>query len=626
MCGICGYINLSKNKHDAVIINKMVDTLRHRGPDFQGSFVDLENQVFFGHSRLSIIDVSDNGRQPMSLGKLTIVLNGEVYNYREIKKDLLVKGHSFKSQSDTEVVLHAFQEWGADCVCRFIGMYAFAIYDSESQTVTLCRDRAGVKPLYYYFDHQAFIFGSELKAFHQNPLFHKEISYEALGLYMRYGYIPTPYSVFCNTYKLAQGSYMVFDIKKATYKINRYWELKPYYQKPKTVITYEEALEETERIMLSAFQYRMVSDVPVGVFLSAGYDSTCVAALLQKGMTDKLRTFTIGFDAGNNEAPRAKEIAAFLGTNHSEHYCNEEDALNIVKDLPYYYDEPFADSSAIPTTLVSKIARQQVTVALSADGGDEIFAGYDGYASYLKVYGMTHGIPKPLKPIVGHIAHYASFLGHSERNKKKSDILYQSLTSDKDTASALVTAFHTGNFSYSQGNVFTQNTSQLQTVYDEENEGMSVLSRMLYADYIQYMQDDVLVKVDRAAMSTSLEGRNPLLDHRIVEFAAQLPDEYKLYEGIKKRILKDIVYKYVPRDLMDKQKTGFSVPLSKWLTGSLKDYVGHYLSDALINKAQVFNLDYVRQARQKFDLHPNDFASIIWKILQLQMWIEKWIS
>ena len=354
MCGICGYVNLSKSQHDATVLHNMVKTLHHRGPDSQGYFEDKKHQVFLGHARLSIIDISDNGRQPMFLDNLTIVLNGEVYNYSEIKKELVEKGHTFKSSSDTEVVLHAFKEWGAACVNKFIGMFAFAIYDSEKQTITIFRDRAGVKPLYYYFDQQAFMFGSELKAFHQNPLFHKELDFDALGLYMKFGYIPTPHCVFKNTHKLIQGSYLVFDIYSASINIQKYWDLKEFYLKPKLRISYEDALEETERLLTSAFNYRMVSDVPVGVFLSAGFDSTCVAALLQKGMTDKLITFTIGFENGNNEAPMAKEIANYLGTDHSEHYCSETDALNIVKDLPYYYDEPFADSSAIPTTLVSK--------------------------------------------------------------------------------------------------------------------------------------------------------------------------------------------------------------------------------------------------------------------------------
>ncbi len=625
MCGICGYINLRKDRLDSSVLLNMVRTMHHRGPDSQGYFEDQENQVFLGHARLSIIDISDSGKQPMYLDNLTIVLNGEVYNYREIKEELVSKGHSFKSSSDTEVVLHAYQEWGADCVRRFIGMYAFAIYNSDTQLITLFRDRAGVKPLYYYYDDQAFIFGSELKVFHQNPLFKKELDFDALGLYMKFGYIPTPYCVFKNTHKLVQGSYLVFDVKKASYEIHQYWDLKSFYLKPKLNIPYEEALEETERIMTSAFQYRMVADVPVGVFLSAGFDSTCVAALLQKGMTDKLRTFTIGFESGNNEAPMAKEIAHCLGTDHTEHYCSEEDALKIVKDLPYYYDEPFADSSAIPTTLVSKMARQQVKVALSADGGDEIFAGYNTYASFLKNYGLINKIPKPARKPIGNFVDIVNNIVFDPKSHRRLVVLKDVLFSNQTLSTALSESILTNGFSIYNGKELTKEYDYLPSVYYEPNEDMTVLSKLLYSDYIQYMQDDILVKVDRASMTSSLEGRNPLLDSRIVEFVAQLPDEYKYYNGLRKRILKDIVYKHIPRELVDKPKTGFSVPLTFWLNNGLKEYVNHYLSDNVILNYHLLNIKYVQEVNERFKKHPAIAENDMWKFLQLQMWYEKWM-
>lgn len=626
MCGICGYVNLSKSSHDATILHKMVKTLHHRGPDSQGYYEDQEHQVFLGHARLSIIDISDNGRQPMFLDNLTIVLNGEVYNYGEIKKELVAKGHTFKSSSDTEVVLHAYKEWGTACVNKFIGMFALAIYDSEKQTITIFRDRAGVKPLYYYFDQQVFIFGSELKAFHQNPLFHKELDFDALGLYMKFGYIPTPHCVFKNAYKLVQGSYLVFDINKVSLNIQKYWDLKEFYLKPKLKNSYEEALEETERLLTSAFNYRMVSDVPVGVFLSAGFDSTCVAALLQKGMTDKLRTFTIGFENGNNEAPMAKEIAHYLGTDHSEHYCSEKDALSIVKDLPYYFDEPFADSSAIPTTLVSKIAREQVKVALSADGGDEIFAGYNRYTSYMNGYKLVTRVPSALKKPMGHLTGFAKGIVSNPVSHRRLAVLSDVFLSEKEIEGSLLKSIYDNGFSDYQGSVFTKSFSNKESVYSELNEGMTVLSRLLYADYLQYMQDDILVKVDRASMSTSLEGRNPLLDHHIVEYAAQLPDDFKYFNGVKKKILKDIVYKYVPKDLLDKPKTGFSVPLARWLNESLKEYATHYLSDALVKQYGVYDNHFVQEVRVGFERNSDMLAFDIWKILQLQMWYEQWMS
>ena len=627
MCGICGYINFSNNKQDSNELKNMVNTLHHRGPDSQGYFEDMDHQVFLGHARLSIIDISANGKQPMSFGNLTIVFNGEIYNYREIKKELSALSHSFKTNSDTEVILHSYQEWGADCVKRFIGMFAFCIYDAESLTISLFRDRAGVKPLYYYSDNQTFIFGSELKVFHQNPLFHKELNVDSLGLYMKYGYIPTPYCVFKDTHKLVQGSYLVFDVKKRSTSILKYWELKSFYLKPKLELSYEEALDEMERVMTSAFKYRMVSDVPVGVFLSAGFDSTCVAALLQKDMTDKLRTFTIGFDAGNNEAPMAKEIAAHIGTDHTEYYCSEEDALNITTELPYYYDEPFADSSAIPTILVSRMARQQVKVALSADGGDEIFAGYDSYASFMKGYKSLIRVPGLLKKPIGHLTDCAKYFITDPIMHRRLEVISKSISSNKDVASSLNEAIKTTKPLSYLGKLLNVDTqmNDLPTVYDDTNDDMTVLSRLLYSDYFQYMQDDVLVKVDRASMSTSLEGRNPLLDHRIVEFAAQLSDDYKYHHGVKKRILKDIVYKYIPNDLIDKPKTGFSVPLVKWLNYSLKEFVDHYMSETVVNDYGVFNYDAICDIKNKFNQNNEIVSTDIWRILQFQMWFERWM-
>lgn len=627
MCGICGYVNFSENKREESVIQNMVKTLHHRGPDSQGYYEDQEHHVFLGHSRLSIIDISDNGRQPMSFGNYTIVFNGEIYNYKEIKEELMELGHSFKTSSDTEVILHSYQEWGNDCAKRFIGMFAFAIYDIVSQTITLFRDRAGVKPLYYYFDQQAFMFGSELKAFHQNQLFHKELDYDSLKLYMKYGYIPTPHCVFKNTFKLVQGSYLIFNINKKTVDVQRYWDLKSFYTKPKLDISYNDALHETERIMNSAFQYRMVADVPVGVFLSAGFDSTCVATLLQKERTDKLRTFTIGFEFGNNEAPMAKEIAAYLGTDHSEHYCSEAEALSIIKDLPYYYDEPFADGSAIPTTLVSKIARQQVKVALSADGGDEIFAGYTSYASFLEAYRKIKSIPERLNRPIGYLTNIVKSVIAAPVLHRRLYVLSEVLLSNKELSSNLSEIIHeTGFIDYDKGSVFVDRCKNIKTVYNEGNEDMTLLSRLLYADYVQYMQDDVLVKVDRATMSASLEGRNPFLDHRIVEYASQLPDEYKYHQGVKKRILKDIVYKYVPQKLVDRPKSGFTIPMSRWLDHGLIEYVDYYLSDNIISDYHVLNQEFVSDVKRRYNKNKNLFAFDVWKLLQFQMWYDRWMK
>jgi len=350
----------------------MVQAMYHRGPDHQEVKVYPEHECMLGHARLSIIDLSAAANQPLEYNQYAIVFNGEVYNFREIRQELVAKGHQFLLDSDTEVILHAFAEWGKDCVKRFIGMFAFAILDKEKNTLTLVRDRAGIKPLYYYEKDGTFMFGSELKVLYPYPKFKRIIRKDAVGMYFKYGYVPAPYSIFEDTWKLMPGYVLEYDIAKREKTITKYRDVMDYYKQPRLTVDYEEAKKELEQILLSAFNYRMVSDVPVGVFLSGGFDSALLTTLLQKDRTEKLKTFTIGFEDNNwNEAPAAKALANRLGTDHTEYLCTQEDCKEIVSELPFFYDEPFADNSAVPTILVSRLARKQVKVALSADGGDD---------------------------------------------------------------------------------------------------------------------------------------------------------------------------------------------------------------------------------------------------------------
>lgn len=380
MCGITGFIDFSK-KQNKITLEKMVETLKHRGPNNNGAILyeDEYAYVGLGQTRLAIIDVSDDGNQPMEYMHFSIVFNGEIYNFEEVKKELILLGHKFTSNSDTEVILHAFEEWKTKCVHKFIGMFAFVIYDKHNNIIHAFRDRAGVKPFFYYQKNGVFMFASELKAFHQHPYFVKEIDIDALSAYFDYGYVPSPYCIFEDTYKLDPGNFFELNIKKNELKVTEYWNSDSFYAMPKLTLDYTEAKSELKTLLKSAYNYRMVSDVPVGVFLSGGYDSTSVAAILQDTSPSKIKTFTIGFESGNNEAPYAKENAAYMGTEHHEYYCTEKEAKGIIHDLPFYYDEPFGDSSAIPTTLVSQFAKKEVTVALSADGGDEVFCGYNSY-------------------------------------------------------------------------------------------------------------------------------------------------------------------------------------------------------------------------------------------------------
>ncbi|NQV74416.1 MAG: asparagine synthase (glutamine-hydrolyzing), partial [Bacteroidetes bacterium] len=402
MCGISGFVDFKKQL-DKESLKGMVHSTTHRGPDDSGCefYSNQAEHIGLGHNRLAIIDLTAAGHQPMHFDDLSIVFNGEIYNFGEIKDELTKAGHSFKSHSDTEVILHAYKEWGNSCVDRFIGMFAFAIYDRGCSSIILFRDRAGVKPLYYYWNNDLFLFGSELKSFSKIGNFIKEIDFDAVNLFMDYGYVPAPFSIFKNCMKLYPGHILILDLSGKNYTISKYWDVADYYRLPKLKISYEEAKTKLESLLISAFNYRMISDVPVGVFLSGGFDSTAVAAILQKGRKEKIKTFTIGFQEGNNEAPYAKDIASYLGTDHTEYYCSIREAQDILPLLPYYYDEPFADSSAIPTILVSRIAKKEVTVSLSADGGDEIFAGYIYYRSFVKTADLLLKIPSILRKILG---------------------------------------------------------------------------------------------------------------------------------------------------------------------------------------------------------------------------------
>ena len=634
MCGISGFIDFTK-KTDQGILEKMNRIMAHRGPDGEGYGIYNSNAatVGLGHRRLSIIDLTEGGSQPQTFGSLHITFNGEVYNYAEIKKTREDKGHQFHSHSDTEVILHAYAEWGSAALQQFIGMFAFVIYDEAKQQLFACRDRAGVKPFFYYWKDDIFLFGSELKALMQHPSFVKEINVDAAAAYMQLGYVPTPHCIFNNAHKLKPGHFLEADLNNKKITTTQYWNVYDAYNKPVLKIDLPDAITETEKLLTSAFQYRMVSDVPVGVFLSGGYDSTCVTALLQANNTEKIKTFTIGVpDAGLNEAPYAKEIAAHLGTDHTEYYCTEKEALEIVPQLPFFYDEPFADSSAIPTSLVCKIAREKVTVALSADAGDEIFAGYNRY-DYMAKYG------KKLQRIPGFVRKTTSalmdvvpansipyfnkkylFANRYEkvksllRNPSEQNLLI-SITKqmDSDEIAAL----------------FKNTISTLTTAFDSEElkgESYSTLAYMMAIDYQTYLLDDILQKVDRAGMSVSLEGREPFLDQRVIEWAAQLPMDYKYNNGSKKFILKEIVHKYIPKQMLDRPKMGFGIPIAAWLQKDLKPFVDNYFDAAFIQKQNIFNNDEVQRIKDSFYKGKIERAEKIWYLLMFQMWYDKWMN
>ena len=634
MCGIAGFIDFNKTSTESNV-KSMIEPLTHRGPDGEGTLL-LNNDhsiIGLGHKRLSIIDLSSNGKQPMSFGHLHLTYNGEIYNFQEIKNELVVLGHSFSGESDTEMILHAYLEWGIKAIEKFIGMFAFVLFDEKQNELFLIRDRAGVKPLFYYNKNYLILFASELKAFHEHPNFEKELDLNAVAAYMQYGNVPTPHCIFKNCQKVYPGHYLKIELTSKNQEQIQYWNVYDYYNKPKSKISYKEAKIKTEQILLSACKYRMVADVPVGIFLSGGYDSSTVSALLQSNSAAKLKTFTIGVpDIGLNEAPYAKDIASHLGTDHYEINCSEQEAIEMVKDLPFYYDEPFADSSAIPTTLVSKMARKEVTVALSADGGDEIFGGYNRYDYMLRYGKKLNAVPYFLRQFIVSVMNSISSDNLPIlKNKYNFHNRYEKLkTVLKDPSEKEIMLSLSQQFTDEQmKNIMFKDTAILNNMFQSDElqkHRKSPLSYMMAIDFQTYLLDDILQKVDRATMTHSLEGREPMLDHRILEFAAQLPDSFKYYKGIKKRILKDITHQYIPKELLDRPKMGFAIPIASWLNNHLKEYVQYYINKEKIISQGVFQWNFILKLKSDFYRGRKEYDTKLWYFLMFQMWYDKWMK
>ncbi|WP_179008430.1 asparagine synthase (glutamine-hydrolyzing) [Winogradskyella forsetii] len=618
MCGIVGYINFSETLPQEVIYN-MTQMLHHRGPDDYGvkSFKNSSYEVALGQKRLSILDVSADGHQPMQYEHYWIVYNGEIYNFKEIKEKLENLGHQFVSKSDTEVILHAFKEWGEQAVDQFIGMFAFMIYNEKQEEFYIYRDRAGVKPLYYYENDKGFMFASELKAFHKHPNFKKEIDLDAMAQFFKYEFIHAPNSIFKNVKKLLPGHFLKYDIKSKSFTIHQYWNVLDFYKKPNLNVTYQEAKAHLKVLMKDAFMLRMVSDVPVGVFLSGGYDSSIVTAIIQELKSQKLKTFTIGFDDKKyDESKYAKEVADLLNTDHHSFTCTDKEALSIIPKLADYFDEPFADPSLIPTMLLSQRTEEKVKVSLSADGGDEIFYGYNRYE---KIYKYYHKMKR-----LGPFSKVLSFI----KRKKFTDKFYAANISNKNATVEMLDIHHQKYKDAFINDLFVEKINKLpnnftSSAYDD----IDKFHRILAVDYTTYLPDNILVKVDRATMSASLEGREPLLDHRIVEYAAQLPLEYlfDVKTKTKKHILRDICHDYLPKDLMSRKKTGFTPPIVTWLRTELKEFVDSTLSKEELNKHGLLNIDVIEKAKEDYFEGNDTFYNLIWNTLVFQLWYNKWM-
>lgn len=621
MCGIAGFCNHPKNWKEN--IEKMNERMHHRGPDAGDIWANEDASVVFGHRRLSIVDLSENGAQPMhsAWGRYVCVFNGEIYNYRIIRDKLLAekKVRAFRGTSDTEVLLEAFEAYGVrETIAMCKGMFAIALLDKETGKLTLIRDRIGEKPLYYGFVGDSFVFASDLGSIAAMENFHNEIDTKVLPIYFIHGYIPAPYSIYQNIYKLDAGCMLEIEAPYKEPKLSTYWSVREtakYGQAHPFKGSREEAADELERLLKASVRDQMVADVPVGAFLSAGIDSSTIVALMQAQSAQKIRSFTIGMDDSRyNEAAYAKEIAKHLGTKHTELYITEEDAKAVIPKLSYMFAEPFADSSQIPTYLVSKLTREHVTVSLSGDGGDELFCGYMTYPSIDRIWGKMQGIPYGVRKLCSDLLIHCPF-GKNHQvlqtkayllGAKSPEHLYE--LSNAQEASNLDIALEKNVYSYKH------NDRPYGELKDTRNS-------IMLMDMEVYHPDDILVKVDRTAMAVSLETRVPMLDKDVVEFAWTIPMEYKKQGEEGKLVLKDVLYRYVPKEMMDRPKKGFSIPIMKWLKEpELRAWAESLIDRKTLEQQGILNPDAVWRIWKDY-VEKDNWRIQIWYILMFQSWM-----
>jgi len=644
MCGFSGFVS---KKIISDTCQNMLDQIIHRGPDDSGIWLDKDAGIALGHRRLSIQDLSPLGHQPMKSqsGRYVIVYNGEIYNFKVLQADLEKQGCVFQGHSDTEVLLAAIEAWGVEAALQyFSGMFAFALWDKQKRILTLARDRLGEKPLYYGWQKNTFLFGSELKALQVHPDWQGEIDRDALALYMRHSYIPAPYSIYKNIYKLMPGTFIQVPVAaqqlavEVLPKVEAYWQAKDVAEngvKCPLILPDNQAVKSLDVLLRETIKEKMVADVPLGAFLSGGIDSSTVVAIMQQESNRSVKTFSIGFhEQGYNEANHAKAVAAHLGTEHTEMYVTANQAMDVIPKLPTLYDEPFADSSQIPTFLVSEMTKKHVTVALSGDGGDEIFAGYNRYFLGQSLWNKLSYVPHRLRSLLAsgltsispntwdNIGVVAGRMIPSVREctgdklhklagvlaVKSSEEMYRNFVSDWRNPESVVLGAHepltalTDSSRWADLDDFTQ--------------------RMQFLDTISYLPDDILVKVDRAAMGVSLETRVPFLDHRILDFAWKIPMHQKVRNGEGKWLLRQVLYQYVPQSLIDRPKMGFGIPIDSWLRGPLRDWAESLLDEKRLQQEVFFDAVLIRQ---KWDEHlsgERNWQYLLWNVLMFQAWNE----
>jgi asparagine synthase (glutamine-hydrolyzing) len=646
MCGICGFFDskgqLTQDKRN-LIIRDMNDALYHRGPDDFGLYLPPGDGVSFGHRRLSIIDLSAEGHQPMESvsGRYVVVFNGEIYNYRDIRDELHAAGLHFRGGSDTEVLVQALELWGLHAVNKFIGMFAFAVWDKQLEKLHLVRDRAGEKPLFYGVTGDYFVFASELKALCKHPAFKKDINRNSLALYMRYAYIPAPQTIYRNTFKVVPGGIVTFSAATGSVESQQYWSLDQVINRDGENFANkkdEELVEEVEHLLKDAIRLQMVADVPVGAFLSGGVDSSTVVALMQSQSMAKVKTFSIGFaEREYDEAAVAKQVAGYLGTDHTELYVTPQEAMAVVPHLPAIYDEPFADSSQIPTLLVSQLARKAVTVSLSGDAGDELFGGYNRYTWAPRINKMLSFAPNWLlemnqKLIYGKsCAEWDRFFGKLDfiparlKYKSPGEKLYKiaRIMDAQDLRTVydrLTSIWQSPDFVLNADGMAANQCPPLG-----KNQPADYPTLMMYWDFITYLPNDILVKLDRAGMSVSLESRVPFLDHRLIELAFNLPVRTKLKGGSSKWILKQLLLKYIPQAIVERPKMGFGVPIDSWLRNELKDWADTLLSENALKKWGLLDPAPIRVKWQQHLSGKYNWQHELWNVLMFQAWANEWL-
>lgn len=629
MCGLTGFWDRSRKfsaEEQLSTLRRMTGTLHHRGPDDRGDWLDPQEGLGLGHTRLSIIDLSPLGHQPMQspCGRYWIVFNGEIYNHSELRARLHSPSMVFRGHSDTETLLAGIAAWGLKrTIEQCIGMFAIAVWDTQQKTLSLVRDRLGIKPVFYGWSGETFLFGSELKSLRAHPNFQADIDRGSLALFMRYGYVPSPDSIYRGIHKLPPGTILTLTADgPRDPQPEAFWSLREVaergVQHPFTG-SFEDAVLQLENVLTDSIRLRMIADVPLGAFLSGGIDSSTVVALMQKQSSRPVKTFTIGFtEQEYNEANYAKDVARYLGTEHTEQYVTPKEALDVIPNLPTMYDEPFADSSQIPTFLVSALARKHVTVSLSGDGGDELFCGYNRYFDAFSYASLHQVLPQPVRRLGGTMLQSLSQRAPAGLVAKVLRGGARVLNDDGPEARYIRCLGH-----WHEAPTLVKDVRWPATLIESPQmwPRFPPQQRWMYLDALTYLPDDILTKVDRASMFVALEARVPVLDHRVVEFAWSLPQEYRVSGQKGKRILRSLLARHVPTELFERPKTGFGIPIDHWLRGPLRDWAADLLNASRLD--QEGYLDSVAVTR-KWDEHQSgrvNWHYALWNVLMFQSWL-----